>query len=315
MSSLLKSSSWLNPYVVGFLLIYGLNLVLAQQWESFEIGDAIGVLLIFGIGLTSIAWGLSRKATFLTEAKPQQSGEVYVLLALVAYLSVAIVLGNKALFVPENIDGVQKEIATIFRKVLTFVIIPFFMYRWRYRFIAEDFGLSFQWKKVFSSPYLLIFVVMSTFVILLNYNMGTGAKPIREGAFSAQQLMLGLPLFFLWLFIEVGLVEEFFFRGLLQNRLAVWLKSNAGAICISALVFGLVHAPGMYLRGAGVEDGLGAAPSLLASIGYCIAVQSIPGLMFGILWWKTRNLWLLMGIHAAVDLLPNFPEFVKTWGL
>jgi membrane protease YdiL (CAAX protease family) len=93
------------------------------------------------------------------------------------------------------------------------------------------------------------------------------------------------------------------------------LNSNLGAICISALVFGLVHAPGMYLRGAGELDGLGASPSLMTCMSYCLAVQAVPAFFFGIIWTKTKNLWLLMGIHAMMDLLPGFADFVKIWGI
>jgi membrane protease YdiL (CAAX protease family) len=152
-------------------------------------------------------------------------------------------------------------------------------------------------------------------LISFNYFAGSGAKPIREGLFTTTQIFKAIPLLAIWLFIEVGLVEEFFFRGLLQNRLGVILRSKAGAICISALIFGLVHAPGMYLRQAGVHDGLGAEPSLLNSIVYCIAIQSVPGLFLGVLWERTRNLWLLMAIHAMFDLMPGLAEFITTWGI
>lgn len=38
-------------------------------------------------------------------------------------------------------------------------------------------------------------------------------------------------------------------------------------------------------------------------------------LFLGILWERTRNLWLLMAIHAMFDLLPGLSEFIKVWGI
>jgi len=45
-------------------------------------------------------------------------------------------------------------------------------------------------------------------------------------------------LVYLWLVVEVGLVEEFFFRALLQSRLSVFLRSE-----VSGIVLGKVRTP------------------------------------------------------------------------
>ena len=58
------------------------------------------------------------------------------------------------------------------------------------------------------------------------------------------QLLLGLPLCFIWLFFEAGLVEEFFFRALVQSQLAAAFKSEASGMALMSLIFGLAHAPG-----------------------------------------------------------------------
>lgn len=303
----------LNPYLIGFIIIYFCNLIIANKLHSFNTDEILGIFIIVGIVFSAIAYAISRKATLLIADKTLAQHEILLLIFLPIYITIFIVLGNTIFFVPQDTIGIPKELATISRKVLTFVIIPFLLYRVLFKFNHEDFGLSTKWKQVFSKQNILIFVVMSAVVLLLNYFGGRGAKPIRDGEFFSYQLLIGLPLLFAWLYIEVGLVEEFFFRALLQNRLSLFLKSEIGAICITAFIFGLVHTPGMYLRDAGIIEGLGESPSLIASIGYCIAIQSIPGFFFGIIWSKTKNLWLLMGIHAMVDLLPNFAEFIHIW--
>jgi hypothetical protein len=37
--------------------------------------------------------------------------------------------------------------------------------------------------------------------------------------------------------------------------------------------------------------------------------------VFGITSARTKNLFAVMFIHAATDLLPNFKQFVETWGI
>jgi membrane protease YdiL (CAAX protease family) len=156
---------------------------------------------------------------------------------------------------------------------------------------------------------------MTFMLFLVQFYMGNGAKPIREGLFTQKQLLFGLPLFYIWLIFEVGIVEEFFFRNLLQSRISVILNSQTGGIVISALVFGLAHAPGIFLREGGVLANLGEEPSLWLSIGYSISVLSIAGLFLAVIWAKTRNFWLIVGIHAFVDTLPGLKDFIELWGI
>ena len=41
----------------------------------------------------------------------------------------------------------------------------------------------------------------------------------------------------------------------------------------------------------------------------------VAGIFLGIVWQRTKNLWLVMAIHAILDLLPNLEGFIKTWNL
>ena len=82
-----------------------------------------------------------------------------------------------------------------------------------------------------------------------------------------------------------------------------------------ALLFGLAHAPGFIFRHAGTVESIGSNPSVADAVAYSIAVLSIGGIYLGVVWARTKNLFALMIIHAATDLLPNFPHFVRTWHL
>lgn len=208
----------------------------------------------------------------------------------------------------------QKFFVVFARKLIVFVAIPFVLFRAVFGYRWRDFGLQFAGLRALAGNHLPVVLVLSAAILVFQFFLGGGAAPIRRGEFHASQLAIGLPLCFAWLFIEAGLVEEFFFRALLQTRLAAWFRSEATGVALMALLFGLAHAPGFILRHAGLEEAIGANPSPADSIAYAIVVLSVGGIFFGIVWARTRNLFAVMIIHAATDLLPNFAQFVKTWG-
>ncbi len=51
-------------------------------------------------------------------------------------------------------------------------------------------------------------------------------------------------------------------------------------------------------------------------IAFTIGAKLSPvAVLFGTLWARTRSLLLIVLLHAAVDVLPNLPDFVKTWAV
>ena len=108
------------------------------------------------------------------------------------------------------------------------------------------------------------------------------------------------------------MTEEFLFRALFQARAAAWLRSETAGIAAMALAFALAHAPGYVLRGAHAMEGMAQAPSPLTAAAYAIVVVSPVALMFGVLWARTRNLWLVVVLHGWGDLVPNLASFVHT---
>jgi len=100
---------------------------------------------------------------------------------------------------------------------------------------------------------------------------------------------------------------------ILQSRLAATLNSELAAILLASLLFGLAHAPGLYLRGASLMEGADAHPTMAWAAAYSVAVMSPAGILFGVLWSRTRSLGLLIVLHALIDLLPHLSGFIKTW--
>jgi membrane protease YdiL (CAAX protease family) len=308
-----------SRYFLGFAAVYAATMVAMSFINGFPLGEAIGVLVVVGIGFSLVAHFASRGAKPSIVDKPKQPRELWLLLGMVIYISLFLTYGASAIqdyFAVEiAADPSAKDVIKILYKLLFFVLIPFLAYKFIYGFSLRDFGLAPKARELFSKKNVLIFVVMATVILVFQYFAGAGAKPIREGLLSGQQFAIATPLFFLWLLFEVGLVEEFFFRGILQTRFAAVLKSELGGVFVSGLLFGLAHSPGFYLRGAGMLDNLGAHPGLAASIGYGILVLSVSGFLFSIIWSRTRSLWLVMAIHATMDFLPGLYEFVQNWGI
>ena len=308
-----------NPYFIGYSALYVVILIMMALIEHFPVSQAIAVLLIIGVFFTLIAYITSKSSAALFENKPAQKSELLVIISIAVYVTLILTLGFnpiKLFFSHVFTDSAWPgEIITISYKLLMFVLLPFLAYKYIYKFNLRDFGLVVKANEFFTIKNSVILLAMAFVLLLFQFFIGNGAKPIRDGLITNRQLLIGLPLFYIWLIFEVGLVEEFFFRALIQSRHTAITKSEIGGIFISGLLFGLAHAPGFYLRGGGTLDNLGQHPSLFMSIGYSILVLSVAGFFLAVVWSKTKNLWLVMAIHAFVDLLPGLPDFIKTWGI
>jgi membrane protease YdiL (CAAX protease family) len=209
-------------------------------------------------------------------------------------------------------NGVLREpwqmLAMLGAKVGLFVFVPFVLF-----YASGKYKIRELMPASSKPKHLLVALWMSLVLILFQTVFGRGVSEIRHSGLPLWAVAVGLPLAYVWLLVEVGLVEEFFFRVLLQSRLSALLRSEVAGIVLMALLFGLAHAPGLHFRSAVTLEGLGPHPSWLVAIGYSIAVTSVAGIFLGILWARTRNILVLMLVHAAGDLLPNLVQFVKAW--
>lgn len=299
------------------MVAYAASLAVLFQNKAFSREDAISELIIFGIAFPIIAWAATLRGRPLTIEARRSGAEMAVLglcLVLVAlYLIWGTAWSNALLPASWVASPRTKFFVVMIRKLLVFVIVPFALYRITFGYRWRDFGVQWQGLRASAGNHLPVVLVLSAAILVFQYFMGGGAAPLRKGEFTADQLAIGLPLCFAWLFIEAGLVEEFFFRAVVQTRCAAWFKSEVSGVALMALCFGLAHAPGFILRHAGLEEAIGANPSAADSIAYSIVVLSVGGIFFGVVWSRTKNLFAVMFIHAATDLFPNLKQFVETW--
>ena len=304
--------------MLGFAA-YGMSLAILWRNKSFAPEDAISLLVIFGLAFPLLAWFTTLRARPLTLAVRRSAAEMWLLFACLIGVTLYLVWGPalSETLVPAGWLASErgKFFVVLARKLIVFVAIPFVLFRAVFGYRLHDFGLQFAGLRALAGNHLPVVLALSAVILVFQFFVGNGAAPIRRGEFHASQLAIGLPLCFAWLFLEVGLVEEFFFRALLQTRLAAWFRSEVSGVALMALLFGLAHAPGFILRRAGLAEAIGENPSAADAIAYAIVVLSVGGIFFGIVWARTRNLFAVMFIHAATDLLPNFKQFVATWGI
>lgn len=282
-----------------YVVLYAFILYAMVRFGGFEFGDALGVFAIFGVAFSVVAWALTAGIEPLPYEVREPQQELTSLMLYLLPLSAFVAYGFDAIH--RLVPGEPSDsLAILIAKLLAFVALPaaIMLTRFHYRW-PELAPVSLR------TSHMFVFVGMSLVLLIFQALGGRGMRDIAAAHVSGERLLFGMPLVFIWLAIEAGVVEEFFFRVLLQSRLAAAVRSELGGIVLAALLFGLVHAPGLYLRTGITQEGLSAHPSMWMAIGYSIVITSVAGFFFGVLWARTRNFLVLVLVHAAADLLPN----------
>ncbi len=299
-----------NPALLAYAAVYAALLWSMHLREGFDTAEPLFVLAVIGIGFTLLAVWTTRRLEPRAVPVRHPIGETGV---LAAYLLVVVV------FITWGIPLLRRSHAgpagavwlVLVGKLVVFVGLPLVLWRalWGYRtseLAGRPLGLRGHWRPV---------VWMSAVFLVFQLVFGRAVGDLRAADPGAAQLAVGIPLAFVWLLLEVGLVEEFFFRALLQTRIAALVRSEVTAVVLTALLFGLAHAPGLYLRPEATGEALGRSPSLLGAIGYSVVLTSVTGFFLGTLWARTRNLAVVAVVHAFGDLLPNLVDLLRTWRL
>ena len=307
----------LNRIFIGGLILYVCAFAILLRNKSFDAAGAVVVLIVFGIVFPLIAWITTRRAIPLSTSITPGKSQLIVLIGYIIVLSVYLVSGPQWIdqHLPSSwIDSARARFfITLAKKLIVFVAIPLAIFRFGFGYRLRDFGIQSEGLRALCGSHLPVVLVVGGAFVAFQYFLSGGGASFRHGQFTVNQLLVGLPLCFIWLFVEAGLVEEFFFRALVQSHLAAAFKSEVSGTVLMSLIFGLAHAPGFIFRHAGEVEGLGSNPSALDAVAYSIVVLAISGVTFGVIWARTKNLFAVILIHAAGDLLPNFAGFAQTW--
>jgi len=129
--------------------------------------------------------------------------------------------------------------------------------------------------------------------------LSSNQEAFRETITSGRFLVLA-PIAFAFLLATVGFTEEFFFRGVLQTRLAALFNSNVAAVVVVSALFGLYHLPYAYLNPSWPTNGdLGAAFKAAMFNGI------LGGVVLGVVYVRAKgNLVAAIIVHALIDLFP-----------
>ncbi len=302
-------------YSIGGIAIYSLSVFLLLSRYGFSLKDLFPHFLSVGIIWSCLAWLLIRDQQQPT-LRPPLPGELYLLLLLISWVVFYVVIGtewfNKLAPADWLNDPRMVSIWVMSKKLLVFVLIPFLLYKYS-GFSATDFGIQKLRLSSVNLPSLIYLVLLIAAIIGFQLFFSKNGNYLRETGLSTQQIFWGIPLCLLYLLVDVGLVEEFFFRVIMQSRLTALTKSAAGGIVLSSLLFALIHLPGLLLRNAeseGTESG-----SILFWASYCISYMGLAGVFLGIIYHRTKNLFYIMILHALVDLVPNLHGFLKDWNI
>ena len=168
----------------------------------------------------------------------------------------------------------------LFQIVCILIIIPIIILRKR---------IVFKKSKInFFSSLLLVWPIIIFLLIKFIGNL----KYILVSKISVYEI-----LSLLILVILIGIFEELFFRGWLQNELFEKFgkskKSIIISIVISSAIFGLVH--------------MCANQNILVKLDRFLVPASF-GLVVGSLYYKTKNFWSIIFLHAFWDFVTMFPD-------
>ncbi len=289
-----------------YLLIWGA----ATTYLAFKGADwsfPIIALLIFGLTLSAIMWGLTRKidAPVIPVANPRK--ESLGLLAYVAIYALLLIGWGIGALKQAIAPGQVQEIATLGFKLVIHVGLP--------AVVLLSLGGAVRpllTAGVKDRRWWIAFVGMSIILFGLLAVVTPALPEISALNLAFPAAIVSVLGAWLWMSLEAGLCEEFLFRAVLQTRLAAWFKSPVVAILLVSLVFALAHWPGLYFRGMPETDGFSTDPVQMAA--FTIATLSPISILFGVMWQRTRSLVLVTLLHGAVNALPFTAEFVKIWG-
>jgi membrane protease YdiL (CAAX protease family) len=294
-------------FVVGYLVLWGASTAyLAAQGADWTLPTIS--LAVFAVALPLLSLPLTAKAAPPKVAVTRPALELWAILGFLLLYAVGFLVWGMTATRAVFAAGREQELLVLVVKLLVHVAAPAVLLVALGAKIAPLFSSGIG-RPGFWPPLL----VLGAIILALLCVVSPALSEIEALHASAATLAWAAPASFIWLAIEAGLCEEFLFRAVLQTRLAAALKTEAGAVVAGAVLFALAHVPGLYLRGHPGVDGYSTDPFRV--IAFTIGVLSPVAVLFGALWARTRSLLLIVLLHAAVDVLPNLPDFVKTWAV
>ncbi len=294
--------------VGAYTLVYAMALLVLAREPGASVFEPLFVLVVLGIAFPLLGLRLTRGVTATPDPIARPRAEAGAALAWLAIFAFGVLGWGFSAVRAAVAQAAAQELAIVAVKLLAMVAIPVLILGSFGHRPRQLLAPNLHWPAI-----ALPLAGMGLALLAFQAVFGRGLTTLGELAPGAGTLAWAIPACLAWMALEAGLTEEFLFRRFLQERLSAWSGSDVLAVCVASLLFGLAHAPGLYLRGAHAMEGVAAQPSIAWAVAYSIAVISPAGLLFGTLWARTRSLGLVVLLHGLTDLLPNLAGFIRTW--
>ena len=263
---------------------------------------------VFGLGLSALALFTTRGANPppVPVARPAiESAAVlfYLVLYAIGFLGWGLGFAREA--VP---PGPVQEVFVLALKLGVHVALPAVL------LLTLGSSLGPLWRSGTRTPWFWrTLVVLGAVILALLAVVSPSLQNIQELEPTWALLAWAAPVSFIWIAVEAGLCEEFLYRAVVQTRLTALSGSAWVGVAATSVLFGLAHAPGLYLRGGPGVDGW--STDIWQVIAFTISTLAPLSLTFGFIYARTKSLLLVVLLHACVDVLPNLSEFIKVWRL
>lgn len=147
----------------------------------------------------------------------------------------------------------------------------------------------------------LVGIALAIFQIFM-----TDSSTKIQQVFASGKALYMLPISFLFFLMTAGFTEEFFFRGVLQTRISVFLRSETLGVLAASLIFGLYHLPYAYLLTEWPSHG-----DLLSALVEGVLFATVGGLIFGYVYVRSNhNLLASVVVHTSA-MAPVVMTLVK----
>lgn len=281
---------------------YAASLAVLSRSPGTSLVEPLFLLAVLGGAFPALTIALTRRPRARPQPLTRPPTALPPVLAYLAVFSLLVLGWGFSAIATSWPDEPAQSVAQTIAKLLTMALLP-----------AVLFLPGSHLRPRFAAPRLwLVFFAMAAAFLAFQAVFGRGLTTLRALAPDASTLAWAIPLCWGWQTVEAGLCEEVLFRRVLQQRIADATRSQIAAVLWASLLFGLAHAPGLVLRGAHLMEGVGA-PTPLWATAYSIAMIAPAGIAFGVLWARTRSLWLVVLLHGTVDLLPQLAPFIQAW--
>lgn len=284
-----KTIWWKDPFVLGFGVLFGTAL-----WVSCTISSEWLPNVLYALGIViaaAVVWFLSRA---------HQPAPVKI---AYPFLECWVSIGwYSVFFLLSMVSRGEGILAGEFSKWIWFIVIPIallLIVHGRKIDLAatlQSIGLHRRGLgKAVLFAILAYAVMIPVIAMFLPDPQLQKLQTILHDPFKA---LIILPLSMGLSFITAATTEEIFFRGIIQSRLAEVSGSEIRGCLIAAFLFGIYHLPYAYFSASWPTHG-----SIVWALASVLTEQMAAGVLLGILWMRTHNLFAPIVFHALVNTL------------